>query len=177
MENKRIKRCCFTGHRPEKLIISERDILVVENKIKELLVPHIKKAVADGYETFITGMARGFDMWAADIVLEEKMYNPNIHLICALPMDNFEARWSIKEQAHYHDILESADFIKTVSDYYYSGCFQARNEFMVNHSTRVIAAFNGTPGGTKNTINYAKRNNVEVINIFKGVRLDNNARY
>ena len=171
-ENKRMGRCCFTGHRPEKLIISERDILVVENKIKKMLIPVIEKSIADGYKTFITGMARGFDMWAADIVLEEKINNPDIHLICALPIDNFEARWVIEEQEHYRDILSRADFIKTVSGYYYTGCFQARNEFMVNHSARVIAAFNGARGGTENTINYAKRNGVEVINI-----LDNKAGY
>ena len=38
-----------------------------------------------------------------------------------------------------------------------------RNEWMVDHSGRVIAYYNGTPGGTRNTIEYAKRKNIEVI--------------
>ena len=38
---------------------------------------------------------------------------------------------------------------------------------MVDRAARVIAAYNGGAGGTLNTINYAKRNNVEVINILE----------
>ena len=34
---------------------------------------------------------------------------------------------------------------------------------MVNHSNRVIAYFNGAPGGTKNTIDYADGKGIEVI--------------
>ena len=36
---------------------------------------------------------------------------------------------------------------------------------MVNHVARVIAVFNGKQGGTKNTIAYAKRVGVPVIEI------------
>lgn len=41
--------------------------------------------------------------------------------------------------------------------------FQIRNEWMVNHSSRVIAVFNGKKSGTKNTIDYAKKANVPVV--------------
>ena len=58
-------RCCFTGHRPEKLSLSE-------NEVKHLLEKAIDNAIADGYVTFITGMAKGTDIWAAEIVLEKK---------------------------------------------------------------------------------------------------------
>lgn len=56
------KRCCFTGHRPEKLHISE-------SKVKTLLEKTIIQAVEDDFLTFISGMARGVDMWASEIVL------------------------------------------------------------------------------------------------------------
>jgi len=36
---------------------------------------------------------------------------------------------------------------------------------MVDHSTRVIAVYNGEPGGTKNTIDYANRMNIAVAQI------------
>ena len=60
-----IKRCCFTGHRPEKLNITEEEV-------KRLLEITIKRAVKEGFHTFITGMARGVDMWAGEIVLNLK---------------------------------------------------------------------------------------------------------
>ena len=37
---------------------------------------------------------------------------------------------------------------------------------MVDRSSRVIAAYNGESGGTKNTIRYANSKNVEVENIL-----------
>lgn len=46
---------------------------------------------------------------------------------------------------------------------YSRACFQIRNEWMVDRSARVIAVFNGQSGGTKNTINYARSNGIEVI--------------
>ncbi len=39
---------------------------------------------------------------------------------------------------------------------------------MVDRSARVIAAYNGESGGTKNTIDYAKRRGIEIINILDG---------
>ena len=58
----RLHRCCFTGHRPEKLRRSGQDIRIE-------LESEIRKAIQDGYITFISGMARGVDIWAAEIVL------------------------------------------------------------------------------------------------------------
>ena len=55
-------RCCFTGHRPEKLGMPETE--VVESLKKE-----IRTAIADGFQTFISRMVRGVDLWAAEIVL------------------------------------------------------------------------------------------------------------
>ena len=45
-------------------------------------------------------------------------------------------------------------------------CFQIRNRFMVDNSERVIAAYNGESGGTRNTVLYAKDNDVESVNIL-----------
>ena len=59
---KRMHRVCFTGHRPEKLTRSDR-------AIRRDLEKEIRQAVADGLNVFITGMARGVDVWAAQIVL------------------------------------------------------------------------------------------------------------
>ena len=57
------------------------------------------------------------------------------------------------------------DIVRFISPQYDRGCFQRRNEWMVDHAGRVIAVFNGEKGGTKNTIDYAERQNVPVIYI------------
>lgn len=159
-ELKKLHRCCFTGHRPEKLNISEREV-------KELLEIAVKKAVNDGFYTFMTGMARGIDIWADKIVLSLRKHNKDIHLICTPPYEGFEKRWDFAEQKLYQEILKEADYTKYICKHYSKQCFQIRNCYMVDHSKRVIAAFNGASGGTKSTICYAKRKGVEVINIFE----------
>ena len=152
----RLHRCCFTGHRPEKLNTSEKEV-------KAALRKQIDQAVHDGFTVFITGMARGVDLWAAEIVLDLRKRNKEIRLICAIPHDGFEARWSPSWQELYRYVLAEADLTRVISKGYHTGVYQVRNEWMVNHSTRVIAVFNGQPSGTKNTIDYAYRQVVPVV--------------
>ena len=152
---KRMHRACFTGHRPEKLTRNEKDI-------KKDLEKEIRQAVADGLNVFITGMARGVDIWAAQIVLQLRREGHGVRLICACPYDGFESGWSKEWQRQYKEILSAADFVKYVCEGYSRSCFQIRNEWMVNHSARVIAVFNGEKSGTKNTIDYAIWQNVPV---------------
>ena len=152
-------RCCFTGHRPEKLGVSEA-------RAKALLKSAIQQAISDGYVTFISGMARGIDLWAAEIVIEEREKNDNIHLVCVSPFNGFEMRWSEQDKTTYYSIMEQADLVKYISQHYYKACFQVRNDWMVDRVSRVIAAYNGTKGGTKNTIEYANRKEIFVENIL-----------
>ena len=158
-EPKKLHRCCFTGHRPEKLYMEEKEV-------KERLRKAIREAIQDGFTTFITGMARGVDMWAGEIVLEERKKDDRIKLICASPFDGFEKSWSFTEKHRYNSIMKKADYIKFVCEHYSKSCFQIRNCYMVDNSSRVISAYNGEKGGTRNTIKYAESKNVKVVNIF-----------
>lgn len=150
----RLHRCCFTGHRPHKLNAPEHIVI-------QQLRQSILHAISEGYVTFISGMAWGVDIWAAEIVLELKKQFP-IHLIAAVPYDGFEKSWDNDWKVRYQQVLSQADLIKYISPHYHKGCFQQRNEWMVNHSSLLIAAYTGEPGGTRNTVEYAKRNGVKI---------------
>ena len=54
---------------------------------------------------------------------------------------------------------------------YYSSqfCFQLRNEYMVDNSSRLIAVYSGCAGGTRNTIRYAVRKGKKVLNLLDHV--------
>ena len=153
MERK--KTVCFTGHRPEKLTASKDAVIYT-------LGNAIEQAYKDGYRIFISGMARGVDIWAAEIVLARKATNPEIRLICALPHPDFEKRWSAYWQMRYYAILQQADWIKTICPAFSWESYQLRNEWMIDHSARVIAIYNGASGGTAKTIDYAEKSGIEV---------------
>lgn len=152
---KRQHRCCFTGHRPEKLNKTERVIKVALKK-------EIKQAIRSGYNVYLTGMARGTDLWAAEIILALRKRNKDLKLICAVPYEGFEQRWSEQWQQLYRNVLSEADWIRVIGAGYSVDVFQTRNEWLINHSSRAIAVFNGQPGGTRNTIDYALRQGVPV---------------
>lgn len=151
----RLHRCCFTGHRPHKLHQPEWVIVAA-------LEQAIRETIDDGFVTFISGMAWGIDIWAAEIVLKLKQEGYPIHLIAAVPHEGFERSWDADWKNRYHKILAEADLVKVICPRYHRGCYQVRNEWMVNHSARLIATYTGEPGGTKNTIDYATRNGIEI---------------
>ena len=111
-------------------------------------------------------MARGVDLWAAEIVLSFRDEGAAIRLICASPYRGFENRWSPEWQERYRQVLERADLVRFICPVYSPDCFQRRNEWMVDHSARVIAIYNGEGGGTRNTVAYAKQNGVPVVNVL-----------
>ena len=155
-QEKRQHRCCFTGHRPEKLSWPQNDVIA-------WLEAEILKAIDDGFVTFISGMARGVDIWAAEIVLWLRDEGKPIHLICASPFEGFERSWSEDWKRRYAEVMRRADVVKFVCKGYSRDCFQIRNEWMVDRSARVIAVYNGEPGGTRNTISYATKMGKRVV--------------
>ena len=102
------------------------------------------------------------DLWAADIVLEMRRHDKRLKLICAIPFNGFEEKWPIDWKKHYKLVRKQADHFQVLSDRYSPDVYQNRNQWLVNHSSRLIAVFNGEPSGTGNTIQYAKEQGIPV---------------
>ena len=152
----RLHRCCFLGHRPEKLAESPEEV-------KKWLETQIDRAISDGFTTFITGCAMGADLWAAQIVIRKKAERAALRLIAAVPWPGFPARWSDAWRRQYDEALKGADLVVRICDHYHDGVFRQRNEWMADHSGRVIAFYNGESGGTGDTIEYARSRGIEVV--------------
>ena len=150
--------CAFTGHRPERLSIPEADVIAWLEK-------EIKKAVEDGYTQFITGMQRGVDLWAAEAVLKLKAEGKPVRLIAASAFRGMENQWESNWKKRYHRIRCSADEVHYISDNPGRTAFFRRNNWMVDHASRLIAVYTGAPGGTKETIIYAKTQGLQIVGI------------
>lgn len=96
-----------------------------------MLAKEIATALKQGKRTFITGMVRGSDIYAAEFVLEYRAQYPDIHLICALPHPDFEKYWSLEWQQRYRKILKAADYVKVIRPEFSMSSYQIRNEWMV----------------------------------------------
>lgn len=69
------------------------------------------------------------------------------------------------EKRMHRAVLRSADLVRYICPEYSPACFRIRNAWMVDHAALVIAVFNGQPGGTKNTIDYAEKAGIPVVRI------------
>ena len=83
------KTCCFTGHRPKSLPFGYDEGAEGCKRLKALLTESIEKQITEnGVTHFISGMAMGVDIYAAEAVLELKEKYPHITLECAIPCGN-----------------------------------------------------------------------------------------
>lgn len=151
------KTCCFTGHRN----IPKEQITEIKDELRKEIVALIKRDVI----FFGSGGARGFDLLAAEMVLELKETYPQIKLIMILPCKNQIKGWENSDVQQHKRILAMADKIVYGSENYFSGSMQKRNRHMVNNSGYIIAYYTGKPGGTAYTLDYAKASGVNIIKI------------
>ena len=158
MEKTTEKVCAFTGHRPERLALPQ-------GWVKAWLKEQITKAADEGYTVFISGMQRGVDLWAAEAVLALRAEGRNVKLIaaCAFKGMQNEPGWSEVWKTKYRDVLAAADEVQYIGTLRGKESYFKRNDWMVEHASRLIAVYNGAPGGTKKTIDYAHRRGLEVF--------------
>ncbi len=155
--------CCFTGHRPAKLPwgTNEHDPRCVA--LREEIASRLEGIYAAGYRHFICGMAVGCDMLFADAVLALRSSHPDITLEAAIPCGTQPDKWNAQQRRRYNRLLDSCDTVTVLQITYTPDCMMRRNRYMVDRSSLLLACYNGSPGGTMNTILYAQRNNVQVI--------------
>ncbi len=136
-------------------------------KLKEKLTAAVTEAYNDGFRFFISGMAEGFDLFAAETVIKLKESLPGIALVAAFPYFGSAENHCTSTSKRIGNILAKTDFAVAVSQNYHSGCEHERNRYMVNNSTRIIGYYNGLSGGTAHCWSYALENNLETVNLYE----------
>ena len=158
MSNSVEKTVCFTGHRPQTLkFLWNEECEMCKNlkmQIKNTITELIEKENAIH---FISGMALGVDMICAEIVLDLKKTYPQITLECAIPCETQAAKWTEKYRDRYFNTIIASDKETLLQTHYTADCMMKRNKYMVDKSDIVVAVWNGSKGGTANTVNYAKQ--------------------
>ena len=159
-----MKGCCFTGYRPIKMPFPMEKGNEQYEEFKRRLRAAILDAIDDGFDTFFNGAAMGLDLEAAKIIIELKS-EYGLKLILALPYPGQANSYPPEWLELYREVLAAADEKFCASKNFVRSCFQVRNQYMVDQSERVITFYDGQTGGTKNTLDYAKRKNVQIVNI------------
>ena len=145
--------CTFTGHRNIKDFDQALLDRVIENLIK------------NGCRRFYNGMARGFDLAAAESVLSFKKIYPDIELIACIPCPEQSQTFSAVDRERYKRALSGCSEKILLSDKYYSGCMFYRNRFMVDNADVIVSYLRKKFGGTYYTVRYAEKCGKKVIEL------------
>ena len=157
--------CCFTGHRPNKLpwAFNEEDERCIA--LKRRIYDIIEAVTLSGIRHFICGMAQGCDMYFCEQVIELRKKYTHITIEAAIPCETQSMRWSEWMRNRYAFLIQQCDYETMLQTAYTPDCMIKRNKYMVNNSSVLIAVFDGTFGGTMQTVNYAMKKKREIIQI------------
>ena len=132
--------------------------------LKEVLEAQITALAEQGVTDFLSGMAQGVDLWSSQIVLDLQKKNPALKLHCVLPCKGQESKWTASAQERYRSILAQANEVVYVGQEYNRDCMLKRNRYLVDHSSILLAVYNGTwRSGTGATVRYAQKLKREII--------------
>ena len=158
----------FSGYRPEKFPFSLDDKNHIDYlRFESNLCAAIKKALELGYMTFLCGMARGFDLLCADVLLDireqHKQYS-NISLIAVLPYAHhtFDGGWGELHRL----VKQCANQVIITSPTYTRSAYKQRNLYLVENSSHLICYWDGQEGGTAQTVRMAQTRGLTIHNIY-----------
>lgn len=145
------RTCAVTGHRYLSKAFNKKEL---EDKLKEL--------VEKDFDTFLIGMAIGFDTVCFQIL--EKIREQNkVQIIACVPCEDQAEKFNARQKEEYDRLLSVADQKILVSKKYTATCMQKRNQFMVDNCSTVLAYLRNDFGGTYNTVKYARKKGVPVL--------------
>lgn len=157
--------CFFSGHRT----LPQDNVEAIFKVTREKIIEAVKNR---GIRDFYAGGAVGFDMIASMTVLSIKrsMYeNINLHIIMPTSLYG-SAHWQTVQQIEYYKIiLKGAATVETVSPVYHSRVNFMRNQRLTEcgHNLGIVYAEpEHDSRGTYITIDMARKNGTEIINIY-----------
>lgn len=124
---------------------------------------------ARGFRTFLSGMAVGFDLAAAEAVLALRARRPEVRLVAVVPFAGQAERFPAGERVRFLRVVAAADECIVLSAEYYRGCYGVRNDFLVERAAVVVAWYDGSTGGTRYTVRRACACGREVIHLHPGL--------
>jgi len=157
--------CCFTGHRSAKLPWGSNHEDERCLALKEKLYDVVEALYRAGIRHFICGMALGSDMYFCEAVLRLRAEHKDVSIEAAIPCDEQTKLWGRRERRRYNYLVHQCDYETVIQHEYTEDCMQKRNRYMVDNSSVLVAVYDGGYGGTRQTIEYAARQGLEIIEL------------
>ena len=144
--------CAFSGHRS-----------LDEDFSREILKLELEEIIRSGYDTFLTGMAIGFDTECFLALDELKKTYTAIKICAVIPCADQDKSFDENSKKLYAELLQKADYTAREEKNYFRGCMLKRNDFLIDNSSLLYAYYDGRKtGGTYYTVNKAQKKGLTV---------------
>lgn len=173
MTNKRDISVSFSGHRS-----CSCDVRFSRGHLDDT----IEELYSRGYSRFLGGTAVGFDLEAAESLLRLRdrlgrgeagvEYRGPVELVSVLPYAGQGERFGTAERRRLAAVLEASDEVITLSPTYYKSCYLRRDDYLVEQCSLLLCFYDGSPGGTRYTVERARRAHIPVVNLCPSQQLE-----
>ncbi len=147
------RTCAVTGHRELPKDFNKKKLKIIFEKI-----------IQSGYDTFLIGMALGFDTICFDI-LQKLKKTKQLKIVACVPCISQSFRYNKEQKIQYDKMLELSDEKILISEDYTPYCMFKRNRYMVDNSSVLIAYVTRQKTGSSYTRNYAVKKQIPVIDV------------
>ena len=151
------KVCCFSGH---------RKLRHDEVEIRRVLDEQIAAMAQAGYTRFLSGGADGFDLLAAEAVIEHKKRFGGVELWIVAPYAELFSRWTAEGRRLRLAALEASN-VEIVCRKMSRTAPLMRNRRMIALSDICVCYMmpHNATGGTYYTVRLAQEKGIQVINL------------
>lgn len=149
----------ITGHRPEYFPAGGRRQfgILVRTALDWVVFQNPK-------DYYYIGMCRGWDIaFATACVIAGCKYE------AVIPGSWQANKWSKEDKQLYNTLLAQANAVTDLGfDYPCTDAYMTRNQFMVDKSRKVVAAYDigNWKSGTGATVRYAEKKDLQVVNLY-----------
>ena len=171
METRNNQTVAFTGHRKERILQGFGNDPRILAQIREAVAGMVIELYGQGYKEYYTGMASGFNMTAAEAVLQVRERYEGIKLIASVFLKLLFLLFVVVDCLLDARLLERLVRVGMVSDNLHKGCYLRRDEYMERKADTVIAYWELVPkGGTFYTVSKALESGKPVINLYERMK-------
>ena len=107
----------------------------------------------------------GFDLLAAEIVLELRESIPELELQMILPCKGQDRAYSAGDRVRYREILAAADNVRYTAEDYYEGCMLTRDRVLAAAADACICYLTHSQGGTAYTVRHVLQRDIPLYNL------------
>lgn len=151
------KACTFIGNRD----LSLNEQWALRPRLQQAIMNYLN---AGGY-FFACGGSYGFDLVAAEEVLNFKQYYPYIQMILLLPYPHYTSRWTMEDQQRLQQVMQYSIYRYSYSAYR-KGIYSERNQQLIDGSNYCIYYSDSkTAPYTQSIIDYAIDNGIWTTNL------------